>query len=84
MDKNLIGMKFSGYTVNRRVWNQSYFKSGASLQMWHIVVFQICFCIGNDMSRVHGSVDLFVDGGLPGLPWTRGNGGRGGSSELGV
>jgi hypothetical protein len=28
--------------------------------MWHILGFQIYFCIGNDISRVHGSVDPVV------------------------
>jgi hypothetical protein len=44
--------------------------------MWPILRFQICFCVGNDMRWVHGSMDPIVGGGLPGLPWTNGNGGR--------
>jgi hypothetical protein len=50
--------------------------------MWATLGFQICFHTGNDMSWVHGSVDSVVGGGLLGLPWTGGNGGRCGSSEL--
>jgi hypothetical protein len=38
--------------------------------MWHILGFQIYFCIGNGMSRVHGSIDPVIGGGLTGLPWT--------------
>jgi hypothetical protein len=31
--------------------------------------------LGNDMSQVHGSVDLVISGALPDLPLTDGNGG---------
>jgi hypothetical protein len=54
------------------------------MKMWPILGFQICFCIGNDMGRVHGSVDPVIGGGLPGLPSTGGNKGWHGSSELGA
>jgi hypothetical protein len=40
------------------------------------------FFISNDMRPVHGSVNPVVGGGLLGLPWTGGNGGQRGSSEL--
>jgi hypothetical protein len=44
-------------------------------------ILDLCF-IGNDMSRVLGSMDPIVSGDLLGLPWTGGNGGRHGSLEL--
>jgi hypothetical protein len=47
--------------------------------MWSILGFKICFFIDNDMSRVHGSVDLVVGGCLLGLPLTDGNWGGGGA-----
>jgi hypothetical protein len=52
--------------------------------MWYILEFHICLCIGNDISRIHGFVDPIISGGLLGLPWTDGNGGRFDSSKLGT
>jgi hypothetical protein len=42
------------------------------------------FFIGNDMSRVHGSMNSFIGDGLLGIPWTVGDGGWHGSMELDV
>jgi hypothetical protein len=40
--------------------------------VWLILGFHICFCIANDMSRVHGYVDPLDGGGLLGLLCTDG------------
>jgi hypothetical protein len=50
--------------------------------MCHILEFQTCFSIGNDMSQVHDSVNSVVGGGISSLSWTDENGRRRGSTEL--
>jgi hypothetical protein len=52
--------------------------------MWYILGFHNYFCIVNDMSWVHGSVDPVNRDGLPSQPWVNRNGGQCSLPELGV